>query len=479
MSLSASDIIALFKSRGRGEPPSALSDVFINPLVSILNFLDSGLNLANAEQTVDTIVALLGDSASIQSYATSLNESTDTITAHLRTALEAIASNFGITRRAASYSNGFAFYYTNSNPSGLLPITIGVGRTIFAPTLNQQYRVTSTITFNSVPPIDSVTGRYYFTVPVTSANTGAISNAGVGTLTLIQDAISGIQGVNNLSSIVGGQDQESDSALAARIKQSLAANNIGTKSGYTNTILSGVSDVKGVSVVGAGDPLMTRDKGDGGAVDIYVTDPVPVSINEPITSNMETIDLTYLYIAPSRQPVINDVTTVIPQPDHIVKDTTEGKGGSIKAQDKLAYLIAGAPVVGSSLSYQANNLVAEVQDFIDVPERKILGADVLVREAYVIRVDIVAQIVVLSGYISTNVQTQAQATVESLVASLNIGEELDQSRIIDVISEIPGVGEVVIPLTRFNKTSESTAQVNSIIPAANEVLRPNLVRFTS
>ena len=476
MSITVNDIIQLFKSRGRGEPPAALADIFVNPLVRVLNFLDNKLNLSNAEQTVDTIVALLEDQETIDAYALALNESGDTITRHLQSALDAIASNFGLIRRPAASSTGLISYYRNSDPSSLLPITIGAGRRIFSPVINQEYKVSSSITFNSVPPIDATTGKYYFTVPIASQNTGLNTVVGVGLITVTRDSIPGMDGAVNLSAVVGGRDKETDRELATRIKSSLAANNVGTKSGYENMILA-LADVKGIAVVGAGDTLMTRDRGDGGAIDIYVTDPQPITVNELVTSSNLTTDGVFYYIQPARQPVINDITAVSPQPDHIDKDLSEGNGGSVNAQDKFAYL--SSPVIGSGYSFQANSLISTVQEYIDDASRKILGADVLVRESYVVDVDVVAQLVVLSGYVPSAVQTVAQAAIESFISTLNIGEDLEQSDVIRVVAEVAGVGRINIPMTRFNKTTEAVDEVNVIVAAANEVLRPNLVQFTS
>ena len=475
MSLTVNDIIAMFQTRGRGDPPSALADIFVNPLARTLGFLDSKLNLANAEQTVDNIVALLENPDAISAYSVALNETTDAITLHLQQALDAIASNFGIVRRAPAGSTGLVSYYRNSSPASYLPITIGAGRRVFCPTANQEYKVTSTISFNTVPNIDSQTSRYYFTVPVSSQNTGLKTVIGTGLITVMKDSIPGLDGVVNPSSIVGGRDKETDRELAARIKSSLASNNIGTKSGYEKEVLN-IAGVKGVSVVGAGDLLMQR--GDVGSVDIYVTDPKPILISgEQYSSDRLREDGVYYYARPKKQPIINDTTTVNPTPHHIVKDISPGNGGSVRAYDELAYETP--RTLGEGYSFQANALIGIVQEHLDDPSKKMLGADVLVREAYIVEVDVVGQIVVLSGFVASDVVDNVSAAVSSYIAALNIGQNLEQSDIIRIATSVSGVDRLNIPMTKFNRTDGTESSVNTVEAQANEVLRANLVQIST
>jgi uncharacterized phage protein gp47/JayE len=310
---------------------------------------------------------------------------------------------------------------------------------------------------------------------VESSALGLNSNAAAGQISVIKTTIVGIDAVTNPSPISGGRDDESDASIVERIKSTLFANNIGTSSGYKNLVL-GVNGVKDATVIGAGNPLMTRDQGDGGSVDIYVTDPVPIVISELAdSSNVALVGTDYIF-TPAKQPMVKDLDTVSPNTGATQHWDTSVYAGSERANDGVNYGVTDP--TGTVIQYQNNSLVRTVQNYIDDPARKMLGADILVKEAVFTTVDVIFQISVLGGYNFNTVKSSVEAAVTSFISDYSIGESMELSDIIKTITEVAGVNNVTIPFTKFDKTANPSTQQNIITANANEVLKPGTIMAT-
>jgi len=351
MSVTASEIIDIVRTRGRGDPPSALADIFVNPLVKVGTFLDAKINFARDEQVVDEIISLLEDEETLSVIAIELEETLDTLQIQLQTKLEEIGSNFGIVRRQGITSKG-SVLILKSSPL-VNTITVPVGTILFAPAISQEYKVTETVNISSMI-FDATLQRFVASVPIESLEIGVDTVAGPNQISLLKTVIVGIDGVTNPASVIGGRDIEGDRALAERIKSSLSANNIGTKSGYNNLVLT-IPEVKDTLVIGSGDPFMLRDQGDGGSVDIYVTDPIPFIVSEQMDSNNTVLvpGPTYRF-TPSRQPMTNDLTTLIFPPALSVSNQSINKDQGVLVEASLAstpsHLIPPCPHSGSSFN---------------------------------------------------------------------------------------------------------------------------------
>jgi hypothetical protein len=465
--ISADTIIELIRNRGRGDPSSALGEIFVTPLTRVMQYLDSKIQFARTEQVLDTILATLEDENALTAFAVQLEEEVAVITQRLSVAVDEIASNFGVLRRPAVASKGTVLVY-RSNPL-VNPISIPSGRKFSAPLLNQDYAATETIQITSMS-YNATLNKYTYPVPVQSIDTGLGTVAATGQVTKVKEPITDVDGVTNIDPIVGGRDEENDRDLAARIKIALSANNIGTKSGYRFLVLER-DDVKDATVVGAGDLLMTRDMGDGGSVDIYITDPVPVQVNETALLGTNLVDLSGIgsgpwIFTPGRQPIINNIALVSPAPSTLNKDTSVF-AGSIQAKDTITY---STNVSGSTITYFVNDNVNQTQNYLEDDTRKILGSDTLVKEATIVSVNIAFNITVLSGYSKSVVQSNVANTITQFISSLGVGVSLEQSDVIEVAANVTGLDRIDLPMIRFDRGT-TPAQLNIIEAAANEVLR--------
>lgn len=468
MAIDKNEIITQFRERGRGDPPSALADVFVNGLLKVALFLDAKNTFARDEQSLTSILASLQDLDALSINANILDQELSDLIVKLQSDIDATATNFGVVRQPAAQSRGNVFLLKTFALQN--PITVPQGRKFFSTELNQEYRTTESIVITTMV-FNTTVNAFVASIPVESTNSGLETIAAEGQINQIRDAIPGIDGVVNIEVVGGGRDRESDQEFVDRLLEILSANNIGTKAGYAALIIE-LDNVKGVSVTGANDPFMFRDLTDGGAVDIFVTDPFATSVTELVSaSQIKTVGATFVF-SPSRQPIINDVATVNPPVGSVIGITkdTGAFGGSLRAKDEI---ILDSDPTGLTIGYQANKLVADVQEFMDDVSRKILGSDVAIKEALIVLIDVIITIRVLSGFASDTVRQNVETEITKFISSLAIGSSLEQSDIIKVATSVPGVDRVNLPPIKFDRTTGSVQNV--ITAASNEVLRPNSI----
>ena len=207
--------------------------------------------------------------------------------------LDALASNFGASRKQGSPSIGTAILTFNAigadipiNAGGVVTASNGASFTVinsFTVAVNNKntYRATAS-KYAAALAFAAITDQYAVEAQVQATSTG--SNGNISSYSLASTTIPGVSNVTNAASFQGGASAESDSAFKRRILGIFSGSNTGTALGYKNTIIAD-SDVIDCLVVGPGDPLMVRDgtqvhtapdgtktivsEGTGGKVDLY------------------------------------------------------------------------------------------------------------------------------------------------------------------------------------------------------------------
>lgn len=183
------------------------------------------------------------------------------------TDLDKLAKNFGLIRKQSTTSNGTALLTFSSLNSTIninkgapvysntgLSFTVSNGVSLVTSNLNF-YRSVAT-KFAAQLAFVGITDQYAIQVTVISGAPGSASN--IGQYSLSNTTIPGISNVTNISSFIGGTDQETDAAFRNRILATFSGSSVGTSLGYLNAALS-VTGVQDAAVIGPGDPLMTRD----------------------------------------------------------------------------------------------------------------------------------------------------------------------------------------------------------------------------
>lgn len=112
------------------------------------------------------------------------------------------------------------------------------------------------------------------------------------------------------------------------------------------------------------------------------------------------------------------------------------------------------------VTYTTNALVQVVQETIE-PHRHIT-ADVLVKDAVQVPVDLVSTIVLRKGAPVVSADSAVRTALTRVFASLHLGEPLRQSDIIEVIDAVPQVSYVVVPLTKMCKADNVNVTNESV-----------------
>ena len=208
--------------------------------------------------------------------------------------LDRLASNFGASRNTGSAASGIVIFCTNSL---MTDISIPSGTTVTARNGVSFRTIGNFVMSNSDKNrlaananrirkslnIAGINSQYALEVPVQATRAGTTGN--VGSLQVIKANLGFPVSVINLSSMSGGANREIDDSFRSRILSVFSGANIGTSSGYRNSVL-GVNGVLDALVVEPGSSLMLRDgtetietndgseriisSGTGGKVDIYI-----------------------------------------------------------------------------------------------------------------------------------------------------------------------------------------------------------------
>jgi len=183
---------------------------------------------------------------------------------------------------AATYSSGSCTFFTYNQPTK--DIIIGTG---------------TVVTTNTNPPVEFVTistaiiyfekhlsyynvskERWEIGVNVRAQKSGPEYRAGKNTVTRIASSLSGIDGCTNDSTIMGGTEAETTESKLRKVIQKFQGRDISSTSGVESYIKNLSSTA---NVVWASSPLMERDGGLGGAIDIYLIDNNDVTTSDSLS----------------------------------------------------------------------------------------------------------------------------------------------------------------------------------------------------
>ncbi len=208
--------------------------------------------------------------------------------------LDRLAKNYGVSRKASTPSSGVALLTfaaipatVNINKGELIIASNGLsysvvnGVSVNTSAINF-YRSTATKFRNDLDFV-GITDLFAVEVTVQATTSGVAGN--ISKYSLNRTTIPGVSNVTNVTSFLGGNNQEDDATFRNRVLSIFSGSSVGTALGYKNTALAttGVSDA---FVVEPGDKLMTRDgsiveedsagnltvisEGSGGKVDIVI-----------------------------------------------------------------------------------------------------------------------------------------------------------------------------------------------------------------
>ena len=105
-------------------------------------------------------------------------------------------------------------------------------------------------------------------------------------------------------------------------------------------------------------------------------------------------------------------------------------------------------------TYTTNLIVALTQNAVD--KEKHVTADVIVKEAVEVPLDLESTILLVRGRDQATVDTSLRTNLTNFFGNLRLGDPVRQSDIIDVMEQTDGVSYVVVPLTKMVRQEGST-----------------------
>jgi uncharacterized phage protein gp47/JayE len=461
-------------------PGQVVRDVFINGMAQ---------EFSNNYNVVDTVATAQSISNAAFMSVQDLNN---------------LVGNYGITRKTATQSTGQVTFYTNTLPSQDVFIPAGTRLGTGLGSSNQQITFQTLGNLNLFISAESSyfnikTGNWELTANVSADQAGEVGNVGPFAISTVMDANLPMRVTNN-NPTTGGFDQESNVDLAVRTINTFLGTGKGTKGGYLGLVTS-QSYILDAIMQGPGDPMMIRDNGFGGKVDIWVipTQALITQLTPANTPSLEIPDwqdsqevlsnytfpfpqrpvdpsqaitvtatlapsgnLTNILLFESRTPAPSDVTYVNPSGLRyhysVQLDNSLNYGGSTRADDNIIWnatemdylknLFSGN-TMSVDISYSTNTSISSAQSIIDSDENKIIAADALVKDAVEVILDIVSSVVLEPSFKTTpEAQTQTIGNIiTAIVDSINtnkLGQTFQESDLIQTIHNVPGVDNVII-----------------------------------
>jgi len=383
-------------------------------------------------------------------------------------ALDNLVGNYFITREGATYAEGYITFIIDTLPTGDILIPVGarvstggsiVGSVLYFKTTQEKLVILDVISRYYNPEY----GAYLVEVPAICETAGKIGNIAPGAITNLVSSISPfISRVTNRGFFSGGRDEESDNSLILRAKLAFSGLSAGTTDAYLFKILTHEL-IDDAVVVSAGHPLMKRDYGYGGKVDIYVRGNNYEFVQETYY-NVEKEDIIYLKNAPvDRNSIVVYGNGIVITDWIFIKDNSY-IGDSYIARDAIKYI--GENIITEMLiEYSYDRICRDIQDWIEIV--RVVTADVLVKKAKEIKIEIKAQIELFPGYIFENVRENINKRMSDYMATFKLGDKLHISDIIYTIKSIDGVDNVKIKVFKKSTTVEDIVE-EYIQLAANE-----------
>ena len=212
---------------------SALTDLMINPLASIISPYQRDVNKLTREQS-------LIDPESISELE-----------------MDRYAANHYISRNAGARATGYIrIYFRSPRTLYLAPGTYFETNDGKRFNLNAAYSITESQMATNVTDYPNVaTGL----IPVTAANYGVENEAGPNTVTKVVGLNSDYAYVKNPVAITGGTSRETNTQLKSRIESAIINKSISSDRGIQSVLMTNFTTITDVVVKGAGDDEMARD----------------------------------------------------------------------------------------------------------------------------------------------------------------------------------------------------------------------------
>jgi uncharacterized phage protein gp47/JayE len=370
-------------------------------------------------------------------------------------------ANLNRPRLPAIASIGIVTFFSYTAPQADITIPAGTvtGTTAGANTPQVQFSNTQDTVMYSVLSstyLNPDTGLYEIQVPVECTTTGITGVVGAQAINTIVNTVNGISGCYNAAPTTGGSDIEDLEVYRARLGIAWQGNTVCVDNG----ILSIVRNQQGVEnaiIVAHGQ----SNRNEFGAIDVYVQGVLSATYVDSFLINQALPQQSFIT---TKQPllttgvssVIYSASGSIATPAYSIVPDTSAYAGSVNASDSIVWATPLPAVNGSVyMTYTYNSLIETLQSFFNNTNADILNANLLIKWATEISIDVTATIKILTGYDSLNVTYDVQDALALFFDGQTIGESVSQAEVVKAILNVPGVSDAKLPLDLFRSSDGS------------------------
>lgn len=395
--------------------------------------------------------------------------------------IDRFCATFGVTPRPATRATGVVTFYTSTEPVSTIYINDGIivntgGANAVEFSVDGDYTIPYSIRNSYYNAIEE---RWEINCNVQAVNAGPDYKAGTSTVTRLQTAIAGIDGVVNAAPITGGTNTETVASRMTRVVNKFQGRDLGPTSGIQNFV--GVY-ASAVNIVGANDPLMERDEGVGGAIDIYIIGEDLASTTDEIvitSSGLET-GINVLYTSTSiimlKQPVssiisvVIDGTVLIPVTDYtLVVDTgmlsKSTSGSDMVVFTSTGYLTAGAVV---ELSYNYNSLLETIETALNTSTNHFHDRNYLLRSETEVTIGVYLKIKEIAGQDFTAIAEAVQLLISDFINKILNSGAVELADIVGVAKNYAGVDNIQLTTAALTATGGGQIIGTDVILSKNE-----------
>lgn len=389
-----------------------------------------------------------------------------------------------VARLSAGVASGSAVFFTAS-PGATVTIPVG---TRVSTNAGQVFVTTAagSITPQSAAQVTGhVAGQDSDTIPIVAQSPGSAGNVATGTLTVLPQRPTGVDGVTNLSPTQFGRDQESDDALRTRVRSYAASLARSTPAAIEGAVLGAVDEATGASITHAN---LVESQATPGSSTLYIDDGSGEALS---TASVVNENLTLGLLGQGGQSAAGGETQLsfdnIPLSASSPTALSSSIRGSLtQGTDYTVDLLSGTITLSQPL--QANEKVlgtyvyvtglvqlaqkivdGDPADRLNFPGYRAAGTRVTVAVPQVVGVGVSFLLSVDPSYDVATVQQTAAGNVIGAINAMGIAESVRRSALIAAIMNTPGVtnttmlspaADVIIAQSQLARTDASRVDVS-------------------
>lgn len=393
--------------------------------------------------------------------------------------LDNVASDYGLTRLAGMISTGTLVFRYKTLADINIAYNTPVATSSSSTTPNVSFIVSQTVVVpqaNLSALYNYITSFYEVPVNIESVNTGIANNVASGSIVSLPTNTSNADSIYNYLATSGGTDKETNQALAARILLKVLGNNIGTQTGYESTIAADNRVIDSI-IAGPNDVEMVRNEY-GGSIDAYILGTDLAEVTEIYDYNLGMTQITFLHkpvhlVTLVTSASIGTGTPLVEGTDYTVTPDVGLYKKSSASTDTITLTPVGIGKLSNpdqlTITYSYNKLIEDLQTVVDGDTEHIITADVLIREAIEILVNVTVKISKFSGYNTATVKGDVETAISNLLNTYTLNKDLNPSDLVGVTEGVAGVDKVDL---------SSLIPSSSVIANKTQYLRPGTLTIS-